>query len=163
MESWQKEMIYPDDVKEATRILKMLEPFGKMIWPVGMNASEIRELAMTESDDSKVYLNANSNHVIKILSGFSNQESRQSLYDRLMDDVSVHSKTEIIHSMGSGSYKKDSYEEILMKKLWFEVAKSTLEPAGKSDPQWIKEHGACLENLIPKRSSIPDAGFGGEC
>jgi hypothetical protein len=28
-------------------------------------------------------------------------------------------------------------------------------------PEWIRQNGMCLENLVPKKSTIPDAGWGG--
>jgi hypothetical protein len=162
-----KAMIYPEDIKEASRILKMHAPFGSKPWPgdvdfaVGKYSSALRKLVSKATDDMEGYPDANPEHVVSILSKFWDRDARQALYDTVNAIYSLPKK-DVIHNLGSGRYSKDSYEKLFMRKLWFEVAKSTLDPAGKSDPSWIKENGQCLENLIPKKSTIPDAGFGGK-
>jgi hypothetical protein len=160
-------MIYPEDVKEAARILKSYHPFGSKSWPPdasfddGKYISAIRSLVNQETNPEDGYANTSKEHVMSILSKFWDSDTRQNLYDTVNKVYSLP-KQEVTRSLGSGTSPKDTYEKIFMKKLWFEVAKMTLEPAGKRDPSWIKENGLCLENLIPKKSTIPDAGFGGE-
>lgn len=159
-------MIYPEDVKEASRILKIYQPFGSKPWPGdesfsnGKRSSVLRNILEKKTESG--YKTADPEHVVSILSQFWGNDDRQRLYDKVKA-VSNLSKRKIIHSLGSGSFSQDSYEMLLTRKLWFEVAKTTLDPAGKSDPAWIKENGQCLENLIPRQSTIPDAGFGGKC
>jgi hypothetical protein len=167
VETWQQNMIYPEDVKEVSRILNLYHPFGSKPWPQdayvtdGNITSAIRNLVSQESNNKDAYTNARPEHVTSILSKFWNGNVRQKLYDTV-DEIYILPKHEVIHSLGSGASRKDSHHKIFQQKLRFEVAKMTLEPAGKSDPTWIKDHGQCLENLIPKKSTIPDAGFGGE-
>jgi hypothetical protein len=44
------------------------------------------------------------------------------------------------------------------KELLREMARSILAPR---DTKWIRENGMCLEHLVPKKSTLPDAGLGG--
>ncbi|KAG7362845.1 SET methyltransferase domain containing protein [Nitzschia inconspicua] len=161
---WKKSIIYPVDVKEASRILKMYEPFDSKPWPGDSDltsskiSSVLHKVVTEESEDA--YVDANPVHVTSILAKFWKREERQKLFDKVTAIYNLP-KRKVIDNLGSGSYTKDSYEKLFIKKLWFEVAKTTLDPAGKRDPKWIKENGKCLENLIPKKSTIPDAGFGG--
>lgn len=51
-----------------------------------------------------------------------------------------------------------SDEKIYRKELLREIARGVLEPR---DTNWIRSNGICLENLVPKKSTLPDAGLGG--
>jgi len=45
------------------------------------------------------------------------------------------------------------------KELLREMARSILAPR---NIKWIRENGMCLEHLVPKKSTLPDAGLGGD-
>jgi hypothetical protein len=163
-------MIYPEDIKEASRILKLHEPFGSKPWPdaidfnnLGNNyTSALRTFVSTDSDTTAhlVWKNANPRIVVSILSRFKDIAVRQKLFDTVKAIYALP-KRDIIDELGHSLVRtKDTFEKLEMKKLWFEVAKMTLVPAGKRDPSWIKRNGQCLENLKPQKSTIPDAGFG---
>jgi hypothetical protein len=161
-------MMYPEDIKEASRILKQFDPFGSKPWPLDANfvegnfTSAIQNLVIQEWNSKDAYANTSPEHVTSILSKFWDHDTRQKLYDTVNEVYSIP-KQELVQILGSRSILKDSSDRIFMKILWFEVSKMILEPAGKSEPKRIKELGQCLENLIPRKSTIPDAGFGGEC
>jgi hypothetical protein len=162
--SWKKLIIYPVDIKEAARILKMYEPFGSEVWPADIEFSTnkpskiLYDLVKKEARSDMIE-KPKQDIVVSILSKFNTPAARQELYNKV---ISVHSepKAVVASSLGLKPFHNESYEKLVMRKLWVELAKSTLDPAGKRDPAWIKENGQCLENLIPKRSTVPDAGFG---
>lgn len=54
----------------------------------------------------------------------------------------------------------DTRKNLAEKSLRFEVAKLSLVKP-KREVSWIENNGMCLEHLIPKKSLLPDAGFGG--
>ena len=131
----------------------MHAPFGSKLWPSDVDfatekySAALRNLVANEASDTEGYTNADPKHVMSILSKFWDRKARQSLYDSVNEIYSLP-KEDVIHNLGSGSYSKDSYDKLFMRKLWFEVAKSTLDQGGKSNPAWIKENGQCLENLV---------------
>lgn len=49
-------------------------------------------------------------------------------------------------------------ENAANKELLRELARGTLV---QRTPTWVKQNGICLEHLVPKESTLPDAGFGG--
>jgi hypothetical protein len=49
-------------------------------------------------------------------------------------------------------------EKVFDKELLRELARGTLV---QRTPTWVKQNGICLENLVPKPSTISDAGNGG--
>jgi hypothetical protein len=166
-------MIYPEDVKEAARILRLHQPFGSKPWPgdvvfTSNNFTEaLRSLVLTNSDSTTSDLDqllewksANPRNVMAIMSRFKNISARQKIYDTVKEIYSLP-KQDVVDELGDKfASVKYPYEKLERRKLYFEVAKTTLVPAGKRDTKWIKENGQCLENLRPLKSTIPDAGFG---
>ena len=59
-------------------------------------------------------------------------------------------------------YKKVSqyprHEKKYAKELLRSIARASL---AQRDTDWIKSNGICLEHLLPKKSTLPDAGLGG--
>jgi SET domain len=97
--------------------------------------------------------------VVAILSRLSSHESREQLYDSYQAIVAKSiSKDAVVHSMAKAR-KEDTRERLAEKNLLFEVAKlSLIQP--KREVSWVQKNGICLEHLIPKKSLLPDAGFG---
>lgn len=96
--------------------------------------------------------------MLAILAQVGKPDDRQSLYEAV-NEINVQSKESLAKTMGRNLVrKKDSYETLAIKKMWFEVANMSLE---RRDPEWIKENGLCLEHLVPKKSTLLHAGFGG--
>lgn len=61
-----------------------------------------------------------------------------------------------------GLYKRVSQlpkdSKPFFKELYRSIARGVLE---QRDMDWIKSNGICLEHLVPKKSTLPDAGLGG--
>ena len=157
---WYEQLIYPEDVKEATRILLQFRPFGLKPWPKeNATAALFDHISEESSSSSSTDLTKYSDpkQVIYVLLQVGNSEVRQSLYETV-DEVHGQSKKNLRKMMGRLVSKKDSYETLARKRLWFELAKLALD---RKTPEWIRENGLCLENLLPKKSTLPHAGFGG--
>jgi hypothetical protein len=160
-QNWKHQIMYPEDVKEAARILKLYQPFGSKPWPEdGSSTKAIRKLIAKESSSSPTDNTKYSDpdFVLAILIQVGKYDVRQALYEAV-DKTTVQSRESLVKTMGENLVRKrDSYKALTTKKLWFELAKLSLE---KRDPEWIKEHGLCLEHLVPKKSTLSHAGFGG--
>ena len=162
-QNWKHQIMYPEDVKEAARILKLYQPFGSKPWPEnGSSTKAMRKLIAKESSSSSSPTEntkySDPDFVLAILIQVGKYDVRQALYEAV-DKTNVQSKESLVKTMGENLVRKrDSYKMLATKKLWFELAKLSLE---KRDPEWIKEHGLCLEHLVPKKSTLPHAGFGG--
>lgn len=162
-QNWKHQIMYPEDVKEAARILKLYQPFGSKPWPEnGSSTKAMRKLIAKESSSSSSPTEntkySDPDFVLAILIQVGKYDVRQALYEAV-DKTTVQSKESLVKTMGENLVRKrDSYNMLATKKLWFELAKLSLE---KRDPEWIKEHGLCLEHLVPKKSTLSHAGFGG--
>jgi hypothetical protein len=158
--AWQQKIMYPGDIKEAARLLQQFQPFGLKPWPKESTAAALREHIAKELSLSPTKLTkfADPEFILSILIKVGNSEDRKNLYEAV-NEISFQSKESQVRIMGHDLVsKKDSYESIAKKRLWFELAKISLE---RKDPEWIQQNGLCLEHLLPKKSTLPHAGFGG--
>ena len=124
-------MYYPSDFREAARIFRFFEPFGNKPWPTKNVTKTL--LSMIDSDSDS---DAKPKFVLKILSKAFPKR------DVILKKLSQYSKAD-------KEYRKEFRRE---------MARGVLEPR---DTQWIRKNGICLEHLIPKRSTLPNAGLGG--
>lgn len=60
----------------------------------------------------------------------------------------------ILSAVNEHAFDKDGGDRALLQAL----AKGVLT---ERSPAWIRHNGVCLEQLVPKKSTLPDAGFGG--
>ena len=151
---WAGNAIFPEDILEAVRIVKLFKPFGSKEWPAKNDVANLRDFV----DESS---GAVTRFVVDILSRLSSTVSRQQLYQSIIgiNNSNRTAKDAIARSMAKAR-KEDSRERLAEKRLRFEVAKlSLIKP--RREVSWIQDNGICLEHLIPKKSEIPDAGFGG--
>jgi len=125
--SWEETMYMPEDFQEASRIVKMFEPFGPM--PLPQNNVSLANLIDSKS-------NAIPRHVYDIL-----PKTEKDL-ESILAAVNEH------------AFDPDLAEKALLQAL----ARRVLEP---KSVDWIRKNGICLEQLVPKKSTLPDAGLGG--
>lgn len=156
---WYEQLIYPEDVKEATRLLLHFRPFGLKPWPKENATASLFEHITEESSlkPTDVTKHSDPEKVAFILSQVANDNVRQSLY-KIVDEVHTQSAESLRKMIGRQVSKKDSHETLARKRLWFELANLALE---RKTPEWIQNNGLCLENLVPKKSTLLHAGFGG--
>ncbi|KAG7373340.1 SET methyltransferase domain containing protein [Nitzschia inconspicua] len=60
----------------------------------------------------------------------------------------------LVQAVDAHAFDKDAADEELLRQLALGVTE-------QRTPEWIRQNGMCLENLVPKKSTLPDAGWGG--
>lgn len=93
--------------------------------------------------------------VLTILQQHADPERRQRLLER-MEAFKNLSTSEMKAQITK--VRNKSREQLYQQKFRFEMAKSVTTPR---TPDWIRQNGVCLEHLVPKPSTVVDAGWGG--
>ena len=176
---WSGKMYYPADFKEAARIVKMHKPYGPKSWPTKTNKS--KKLTTNTSNNNDLTITTETEEdsisgverIAKMIDPNSGAKP-QFVYDtipktklamkklqNLVPSNSFHNnindREDKDYNYGGDSKRKQKHivkTEELVKAL----ARSVLEPR---PIEWIKQNGVCLEHLVPKKSTIHDAGLGG--
>jgi hypothetical protein len=144
---WRDRIILPDDVEEVSRILEMYEPLGVLGWPEDNNVTKIMRQLRQMGYRSRTGT-SKGRYVHAMLQRFSPPEKRADLKAKVNQEIAA-----VIRNSPSGISKAER-----RRVLDVQVAKGVLR---RRDADWVRSHGLCLETLVPKRSNLPDAGFGG--
>jgi hypothetical protein len=156
---WSSKMYYPADFKEAARIIKMHKPYGSKSWPTKKNSTASKSNNdVTTADPNPVewianMVNSDSGANLRFV--YDSIPKTKSAMKKLLDVVPSNSFNDKDDDVNDGGYKD---KKIATKELVKVLARSVLEPRPIG---WIKQNGVCLEHLVPKKSTIKDAGLGG--
>ena len=181
---WKKQIYYPIDFQEAARIIKQHKPYGPKSWPATLVVTKTNSTTHnhkgdhdhgnggdTHSDDIAIAVAIE--RVTKLIDPQSGANPRyvwnalpttKVAMKKLLQAIPSNTFTDTSRGNGNGNDPVDDDEILYLnqkrstKELVKEVARSVLEPR---DIDWIQHNGVCLEHLIPKQSTIIDAGLGG--
>ena len=155
---WSNRIYYPEDFKEATRIIKLHKPYGTKSWPVVRNVTEytngVYQAKITKlMDNSEKYPTAKPEYVYNAIP--KTKADMEKLVAVVPADTFTNINENVKNNDDDVSYNKRKH---YTKELIRQVARSVLTPRPIS---WIRNNGVCLEHLVPKKSTLPDAGLGG--
>jgi len=171
---WKKQIYYPIDFQEAARIIKQHKPYGSKSWPATLvgtkNNNRTKRNSNGDGNDHEqsddIAVTVAVERVTKLIDPHSGANPRYVWNALPKTKVAMKKLLQVIPATTfTDTDQVVDDDEILYltqkratKELVKAVARSVLE---SREIEWIQHQGVCLEHLIPKQSTIPDAGLGG--